>query len=137
VARFPDLPWWYWAAMVLLLAGKAIWPAIVLVAVGLGAVQCVHFYLRAERIGALPVQVRIAYLGLLAAGLWPPLVFIHWLLLAGTMARVGFDYCPLARTLALMPWNRTQPLTGRLVRRAYLTPPTQGASILALLERPT
>ena len=136
MARFPDVTWWYWAAMVLLLAGKAIWPAAVLAAVGLGVVQCVHFYVRAERIGALPVQVRTAFLGLLTAGLWPPLALIHWLLLAGTMARVGFDYCLLARTLALMPWNRTQPLTGRLVRRVYLTPPAQG-SILALLERST
>ena len=44
-------------------------------------------------------------------------------------------YCALARTLALMPWNRTQPLTLRLVRRAYLTPPLDG-SILAVLAGP-
>jgi hypothetical protein len=37
--------------------------------------------------------------------------------------------------IALMPWNRTQPLTLRLVRRAYLTPPVQD-SIVAVLARP-
>jgi hypothetical protein len=135
VARFPDIAWWYWAALALLLAAETIWPATALAAVGLGVVQSVHFYARTERMGALPVQVRATYLGLLVAGLWPPLAFIHWLMLGGTLARVAFDYCPLARTLALMPWNRTQPLTLRLVRCAYLTPPVEG-SILAVLARP-
>ncbi|MGH7893969.1 MAG: hypothetical protein ACREQL_04825 [Candidatus Binatia bacterium] len=135
VARLPDIAWWYWAAMTLLLAGSATWPAAVFAAVGLGVAQSVHFYARTEAIGALPVQVRIAYLGLLVAGLLPPLGFIHWLQLAGTLARVAFDYCPLARTLALMPWNRAQPLSWRLVRRAYLMPPAPG-SILAELARP-
>jgi hypothetical protein len=135
VARFPDIAWWYWAAMTLLLAAKTLWPAAAFAAVGLGVVQSFHFYARTERLGALPVQVRVAYLGLLAAGLWPPLAFMHWLALGGTLARVAFDYCVLARTLALAPWNRAQPLTLRLVRRAYLTAPFDG-SILAVLARP-
>ena len=135
VARFPDLAWWYWAAMVLLLAAETVWPPSAFAAVGLGVVQSVHFYARTEQMGALPVQVRVAYLGLLVAGLFPPLAFLHWLVLGGTLVRVAFDYCPLARTLALMPWNRHQPLTLRLVRRAYLTPPVAG-SILAVLARP-
>jgi hypothetical protein len=135
VASLPDIPWWYWAATALALAAETVWPAAGFVAVALGVIQFVDFYARDGRIGALPVQVRIAFLGLLLAGLWPPLVAIHWLLLAGTMARVAFEYCALARTLALMPWNRTQPLTLGLVRRAYLTPPVQG-SILAALSQP-
>jgi hypothetical protein len=135
VARFPDLAWWYWAAMVLLLAGKAVSPAAALAAIGLGVVQSFHFYARSERMGALPVQVRTAFLGFLVAGLWTPLAFIHWLMLGATLTRVAFDYCLLARTLALMPWNRSGPLGLGLVRRAYLTPPTQG-SILAALARP-
>jgi len=135
VARYPDIAWWYWAATVLLLAAAAIWPAAALAAVGLAVVQSVHFYARTERMGSLPVQVRVTYLGVLAAGLWPPLAFLHWLALGGTLARVAFDYCVLARTLALAPWNRAQPLTLRLVRRAYLTAPFDG-SILAVLARP-
>jgi hypothetical protein len=135
VARFPDIAWWYSAAMVLLLAAGTIWPATALAAVGLGVVQAVHFYARTERMGALPVQVRVTYLALLVAALWPPLALIHWLVFGGTLARVAFDYCPLARTLALMPWNRTQPLTLRLVRRAFVTPPFDG-SILTVLAPP-
>lgn len=135
MARFPDLAWWYWGAMALALAAEGVVPAAGLAAVGLGVVQWVHFQARAERIGTLPVQVRLAFLGLLVAGLWPPLLAIHWLLLPGALARVAFEYCALARILALMPWNRTQPLTLRLVRRAFLTPPTPG-SILAVLARP-
>ncbi len=135
MARFPDLAWWYWAAMILALAAEPIVPAAGLAAIGLGVAQWIHFHARTGRIGALPVQVRLVFLGLLVAGLWPPLLFVHWLQLAGTLARVAFDYCVLARTLALMPWNRVQPLTLGLVRQAYFTPPTQGG-ILAVLTRP-
>ena len=135
MARLPDTAWWYWAAMALLLAGKAVLPAAALAATGLGVVQWVHFYARSERMGALPVQVRAAFLGFLVAGLWTPLGFIHWLMLGATLARVAFDYCLLARTLALMPWNHSQPLSLRLVQQVYLTPPTQD-SILAALARP-
>ena len=135
MARFPDLAWWYWAAMVLALAAEAIAPAAGLAAVGVGVAQWVHSHLRAGWMGALPVQVRLVFLGLLVAGLWPPLFAIHWLLLAGALARVAFDYCLLARTLALTPWNRTQPLTLGFVRRAYLTPPGPDG-ILAVLARP-
>ena len=134
MARLPDLAWWYWAAMVLALAAEGVLPGAGLAAVGLGVVQWFHLHLRAGRVGALTVQVRLVFLGLLVAGLWPPLLVIHWLLLAATLARVAFDYCLLARALALMPWNRAQPLTLSLVRRAFLTPPTQG-SILAVLAR--
>ena len=134
MARFPDIAWWYWATLALLLAAAPVWPAADWAALALGGAQALHFYARAERIGALPVQVRLAYLGVLAAGLWPPLAVLHWLQFAGTLARVAFDYCVLARTLALAPWNRTQPLTPGLVRRAYLTPPFEG-SILAVLAR--
>jgi hypothetical protein len=55
--------------------------------------------------------------------------------LAGTSALLAFDYCPLARTLALMPWNRRVPLSGRLVLRVFLTPPVPG-SALALVSAP-
>ena len=135
MAWLPEIAWWYWAATALALAAETVWPAAGFAAVGLGVVQLFHFYAREGRLGALPVQVRTAFLGLLLAGLWPPLMPIHWVLLAGTLARVAFEYCALARTLPLMPWNRTQPLTLQLVQRAYLTPPVRG-SILAALSQP-
>jgi hypothetical protein len=71
------------------------------------------------------VQVRAAFLVLLLAALWPPLEFVNWLQLVGTTIRVVFDYCPLARTMSLMPWNRSAPLRLAEIRYAYLTPPSQ------------
>jgi hypothetical protein len=53
-------------------------------------------------------------------------------MLAGTTVRVAFDYCLLARTLSLMPWNRRQPLTLALVWRTYATPPVKGSILQAL-----
>ena len=52
--------------------------------------------------------------------------------LAGTCATVGLDYCTLARIMSLMPWNRTRPLTLRLVWRTFASPPVPGSVIGAL-----
>lgn len=61
-------------------------------------------------------RLRPGHPGLLL-GQWPPLTFVYRIQLAGTTAMGCFDYCPLARILLLMPWNRTGPLTLPLVRR--------------------
>ena len=37
------------------------------------------------------------------------------------------DYCPLARMLVLLPWNRRVPLTAQLLRWLILSPPAPGA----------
>jgi len=76
---------------------------------------------REGELAAFPVQVRAAYLALLVAGLYPPLGFIHWVQLVGTWAMVLVGYCPLARALSLLPWNRSQPLSAALVRRTFVS----------------
>jgi hypothetical protein len=91
----------------------------------LAAAQVTHFRLRTGRWRALAVQVRIAFMLPLLAGCLPPLAFIHWMQLAGIAVRVAFDYCLLARTLSLMPWNRRSALDLALVRDTYLTPPSR------------
>lgn len=127
------LAWWYWLAMAATLAvelaglAPALRPALVL-----GAVQVAHFLLREKQLSAFPVQVRLAYLGLLLIGTWEPLRFIHWIQLAGTTAMVAFNYCPLARALSLAPWNRQGPLTARLVWTTFASLPVAGS----VLERP-
>jgi hypothetical protein len=83
--------------------------------------QVVHVIGLTHDLAAFPVQVRVAYLAMLLAGLWEPLQWIHWLQLAGTTARVFGGYCFLARTLSLAPWNRWQPLTLALVKRTYFS----------------
>ena len=72
------------------------------------------------------MQVRLAYLAMLAAGLWEPLRVLHWIQFLGTAAFVLTGYCLLARVLSLMPWNRAEPLSAALVARTFFSPPTWG-----------
>ena len=41
-------------------------------------------------------------------------------------------YCPLARLLALAPWNRKEALTAALVRRTFLSRTGSGGVLLVL-----
>ena len=117
-----DLGWWYWLVTVVLLgAGLIVWPVGLTLAMALCAIQIVHVSRLTHDVTAFPVQVRIAYLALLAAGSWEPLHWIHWVQLAGTTARVAVGYCLLARALSLAPWNRTQTLTIDLLKRTFLS----------------
>lgn len=125
--------WWYWlGADLLLLYGLAggAWgfaPVIVLC-----SVQALHFIARERSLAAFPVQVRLGYLGLLLFGLWEYGQFIYWIQLAGTTAMVLVDYCPLARFLSLMPWNRTRPFSWQLVARTFLSRPVKGSILQGL-----
>lgn len=49
------------------------------------------------------------------------MALVHWVQLAGTTAVATVGSCPLARTLALMPWNRTEPLTLERLRGTSLS----------------
>jgi hypothetical protein len=130
------LKWWYWLAAVLALAASlAGWAAGLPLAFAAVAAQIVHFAARTGSLRAFTVQVPTAFLGLLALGLWPPFAFLHWLQLIGTTIRLVFDYCPLARTVSLAPWNRSEPLSWTLLKRTFLTPPVNG-SILAHRPHP-
>jgi hypothetical protein len=132
-SRFSDVKWWYWLATAILLAAYiAGLRSAIFLAIALTLLQLVHFGARYGDAAAFPVQVRAAYLGLLAAGLYPPLAFIHWVQLFGTWAMVLVGYCPLARALSLLPWNRRQPLSAALVRRTFLSPPTPGSIVDAM-----
>jgi hypothetical protein len=73
-----------------------------------------------------PVQVRIAYLAWMLVGLLPWMGWMHWIQLAGTSAMVAVGYCPLARLLNLLPFNRSGPLTWFLVHRTFFRDPCAG-----------
>lgn len=123
-----NLDWWYWLATdLLLIAGVAGWHWGMPLVIGLTVVQAVHYLAREKRLMAFPVQVRLGYLLLLVAGLYPHLAFIHWVQVAGTTAVVTVGYCPLARMLALMPWNRNHPLTLRYIRKTVFSAPVRGS----------
>ena len=135
-SRLNDIKWWYWLLTAVLLAAYLVvgLRAAIFAAIALTAVQLVHFAARERELAAFPVQVRAAYLGLLTIGLYPPLVFVHWIQLLGTWAMVLVGYCPLARMMSLLPWNRRQPLSAALVRRTFLSPPVRGSIVAAINE---
>lgn len=124
--RQKTLGWWYWLATLPLLitavAGgeRDLFPPLIAFTLW----QAAHFRLRSGALVAPPVQTRIGYTLLLVAGLWSPLAFVHWIQVAGTTAMVVAGYCPLARFLSLMPWNRGEPFTLELVRRTVLASPS-------------
>ena len=132
-----DLSWWYWLVTVALLsAGICGWSWGIPSAMALCGIQVIHFGWRTGSITAFPVQVRITYLLLLAAGLWAPLHWIHLIQAVGTSARVLFGYCLLARSLSLAPWNRRESLSGALVRHTFCSVRSAVAPCGSVLRRP-
>jgi len=71
----------------------------------------------------VPVQLRLAYTLLLIICLFPPMRWIYWVPAVGTFALVIFGYCLMARMLSLLWWNRAEPITVDLLRRAFLSRP--------------
>lgn len=117
----------YWAVTdLLLIAGLAGWFAGFYLAIALCVIQVAHFARLERSATSFPVQVRIGYLILLLLALWEPLRFIFVLQVVGTTAMVLFDYCFLARCLSLLPWNRSVPLSGRLVMKTFFSKPVPG-----------
>lgn len=131
------LGWWYWLGVDLLLAAW-LWgvPGAGYAVLALCGVQCLHFILLERSLTAFPVQVRGGFLLMLLAGFWPPLRFLHWVQLIGTAAFLTVGYCLLARLLSLLPWNRTEPLTGALVARTLFSPPQRGNVLQGLPAEP-
>jgi hypothetical protein len=118
----------YWQLTALLLAAHfAGWAHGLPLAIAISAWQAVHFAAVRRTLGTLDVQVRIGYLSLLVPGIVGPLWPIHVVQFVGVNALLVVDYCLLARLLVLMPWNRGQPLTAELLRKALFMPPAPGA----------
>ena len=128
-----DLAWWYWLATLPLLAVGILGEenGLKLVAM-LTIIQIAQFSYREKSISAFPVQVRIAYLGWFTIGQLPYLEWMLWLQLFGTSLSVLIDYCPMARLMALAPWNRRFPLTLRLVLRVFFSKPVSGSILNAV-----
>jgi len=124
---YRELAWRYWAVTaVLLIVGLAGWSEGFYLAAALSVVQVVHFRLREGNFTAFPVQVRLAYAAILILPLWTAMNWLFWIPAVGTLAQVMFGYCTLARCLSLLPWNRREILSGRLVLRTFLVPPVEG-----------
>lgn len=123
-----DIAWWYWLATIpLLTAGNLGEPNGYVLAALLTVIQIAHFTYREASIRAFPVQVRIAYLAWFLLGQLPYMQWMLWIQLIGTSLSVLVNYCPMARLMALVPWNRRQPLTLELVVKVLFSPPVKGS----------
>jgi hypothetical protein len=122
-----DPSWWHWAVTIPLLAAHVLglsW-AIEL-ALLLCAAMALYYRLRLRRWRAFPVQVRLAFVGWLLLGLLPAMHWMHYVALVGTTAMVAVGYCLLGRLLALLWFNRSEPLTLALIKRVLLSSPDGG-----------
>lgn len=119
--------WAYWFVTDVCLAlGLLWWPPALFLAMAVTAVHIVHFLRLAPGITAFPMQVRLGYLALLVSGQADWFAWVNWVQLVGTTALLTVGYCPLARILSLMPWNRNRALSWKLVATAFFTPPVDG-----------
>jgi hypothetical protein len=124
----------YWLVTDTFLAtGLLFWPPALYLAMAVTLLHGVHFLLHSPQVTAFPMQVRIGYLGLLIIGQATFFGWVNWVQLAGTTALLTTGYCPLARILCLMPWNRNRALSWRLFATAIFSPPVDG-SILQLVS---
>lgn len=125
--NYTELSWWYWLATACLLtAGVLGYPIAFLLAIGLTVIQLAHFAIRENGVTAFPVQVRLLYLIALLVALPKPLQALYWLPTIGTRALVLFGYCGSARTVSLLPWNRSEPFSGELLLRTFFSRPVRG-----------
>lgn len=128
--EYRALSWWYWFVIVAFLtAGVTGWATGFLCAIGLAAFQLIHFALREGSISSFPIQVRFGYLSVLVLFFVLPqnLQWLYWLPVIGTWTTVLFGYCPMARIVSLLPWNRKEPFSLGLLKRTFLSAPVRGS----------
>lgn len=124
---FQDPSWWQWALTVPLLAGHLLGvPGCLTIATVLCVAMTIYFAFRLSGLRPMPVQLRMVYLGMLLAGTLPWMGWLHVVQLAGTSAMVLVGYCALARTLTLLPMNRSRPLSRDVLKRLALEPARGG-----------
>jgi hypothetical protein len=99
-------------------------------ALGLCALSTVFYAQKLHSIRAYRVQVRLGFMALVGLTAVPGLQGILWLPIIGTTAQVLCGYCPMARLLDLMPWNRGDPLSfGAVVQVLGRRPGNEGLLI--------
>lgn len=126
--RMPDKIWIYWLITDVLLIIEAIFGHTgLMLAIGLTAVQVVHFYAEERSIRGFATQVRIAYLLLLLLALWHPMTWLIYPVILGTSAMVLLNYCFLARFMSLMPWNHREVYSVSMILNTFFSKPVSGS----------
>lgn len=125
-----DLSWLHWALTVPLLAMHlAGFPWALAIAIGLCILVGGYYMVLLKQFRPYPVQVRLAYLALLAAGMLPWMRWILWVQFVGTTAMTTVGYCPLLRLLSIAPWNRIEPLAPALLWHVFVRMPCAGGLV--------
>jgi len=128
IIEYKDTGWWYWLVTAILLTYGVIWNELgFILAMGLTFVQVLHYIIREKSIKAFPVQVRFWYLMLLLVSFPEMMQWLYWIPCIGTWAQIIFGYCAMARMVSLLPWNRKEDFTLKLVKRTFLSPPVRGS----------
>lgn len=131
--KYGEATWWIWA----IIAGLLVWGLTGellarQLALAVAALQAVVYVARNRSLHHFPTQVRVAYVLWMVASFLPELTFMYWIQTAGTMALVLAGYCPLARLLLVLPWNRTVPLTWQRLATIAFHPPVPGSVLTGL-----
>ncbi len=85
------------------------------------------FFLFALQLKAFPVQLRIAYLIWVVVGTYVPhMVILMYITTVGLASNLFVGYCPLARMMYLLPWNREESFSFGLLKSVVLTQPVPG-----------
>lgn len=126
--EYRELSWWYWLLIAsCLLAGVTAWPEGVLFALGVAAIQLVHFFVLEHSIVVFQVQVRLGYflvlLGLMEIA--EDMQWLFWLPTIGTWSTVLFGYSLLDRIISLLPWNSREALSLNILKRTFFTTPAR------------
>jgi len=84
-------------------------------------------FLLGFRIAAFPAQVRLAYFAWVAVGTYVPFMeILLYITMVGLASNLFIGYCPLARMMYLLPWNRAEPFSLELLKRVFFSPPVAG-----------
>jgi len=130
---YKDYGWWYWlVSSICLWLTLTVDPLAYNLALIIAVVQLVHFSIAEGGLTKFPVQIRLGYLSFLLISMPESMQWMLWLPAVGTVARVVFGYCLMARMLMLMPFNREIELSWNFVKEAFLTAPVRGSILHGL-----
>ena len=106
--EFKNVDWWLWTiTLAFIIVALTGWIPGYYIVIGISLLQIPYFALRQQRLVSFDTQVRIVYFALSLFGLWEPVRFPFYILLAiGTVMVVLLGRCSIAMALRLMPWNK-------------------------------
>mmetsp|Transcript_39750 Transcript_39750/g.97693 ORF Transcript_39750/g.97693 Transcript_39750/m.97693 type:complete len:162 (-) Transcript_39750:193-678(-) len=118
----------FWALTLLLVLGGFYDPIYWVYVVALSGVHSLVFLILVGGSPLVfPAQLRVAYLAWVVIGTFVPYMsFMMAITALGLPALIFSGYCPLARMLYLLPWNRQHGLDAEILWKVAFQPPGPG-----------